>query len=305
MGKKSRRNKVKTRPRPQAENATNNAAALTTAMALLGLETSINANNKYDAAACAAFMAAIEAIDATTETFIGTDASNGAPSCCHGCPPDQTNPQSLFYNVLREYMQVVVKKSVYFNMHVGTKESVEAAQRIFRLRHWATIMDPQFVRFLFAFSAHNYLSKGIPFDNPHENPQMQRTVQMPYLETLRFGINLRYHHHPKHAGKDVSEGSELDLKFHRYCRDVDHERGYVNILAREIPCNCMDASKARFSASGKTGVCNGCCKEFPKHQLAFCKCRVTVYCSRDCQVRHWPDHKVSCKMHAKHFFGKK
>ena len=280
MGKKSRRNNKKkgqNRPKQQANNNAVNLATVMANLSSLGLEDNINAN-----------------VAGTETTAVGSDSPNGTQRCCHGCPPDQpvTDPKSFFHRVLHEYIAVRVAKNYYEHFGVGTWEEFKEANLKFHLRHAATLADPKFVRFVFAFCTHLYLCKGFPEHkiNPHDfvNAVSERILS---IETVRLGLKLRYC-----VGKETRADSEMDLKLIKWVRDSEHERGYVNILAREIPCNCMDASKARLRASEKTGICHGCLQEFPKHRLSYCKCRTKVYCSRNCQVKHWPEHKDICKM---------
>jgi len=293
MGKKSRKNKGKNQPKPQAENNASIAAvlgAVKSNLSSLDLEDNSNANNKEAAADTSA-----------TETTAGSDSPSGTKRCYHGCHPDQTNLKSFFHRVLDEYIHVRSVKFRYENFGEGTLKEFNEANLNFYMRYGATVLaDPKFVRFVFAFCTEMYLTSGFPDDITKENlnGNIKKVVmeKLIYVETVRLGLKLRYGIHSQMRGEDFSEGSELDVKLRKYFRDSDFERGYVNILAREIPCNCMDASKARFSASGKTGLCHGCGHEFPKHKLLDCKCRTAVYCSRACQVKHWPQHKVMCKM---------
>ena len=50
------------------------------------------------------------------------------------------------------------------------------------------------------------------------------------------------------------------------------------------------------SATGAHRECRGCSK--PTEQPKICeRCRMAVYCSRECQVSHWPMHKKECNEH--------
>lgn len=40
--------------------------------------------------------------------------------------------------------------------------------------------------------------------------------------------------------------------------------------------------------------CNGC-GEVGGNNKACVGCRIAIYCSKECQTKHWPDHKVFCK----------
>jgi hypothetical protein len=36
------------------------------------------------------------------------------------------------------------------------------------------------------------------------------------------------------------------------------------------------------------------CKEVPKKRKKCGKCKIAIYCSRECQYQHWKDHKLTC-----------
>jgi len=93
----------------------------------------------------------------------------------------------------------------------------------------------------------------------------------------------------------VAEGYE---KFNKYTTDIMLERGVINCLARETQtaCDCMTPRKMEAKKMDKNGLCHGCRNEFPKHTLKFCVgCNIVKYCSHECQVTEWPDHRERCK----------
>ena len=49
-----------------------------------------------------------------------------------------------------------------------------------------------------------------------------------------------------------------------------------------------------FVASSKERSCEGCGITWNRPMPRCIKCKLVRYCSRDCQVAHWMDHKKSC-----------
>ncbi|KAI0048594.1 hypothetical protein FA95DRAFT_1022703 [Auriscalpium vulgare] len=48
-----------------------------------------------------------------------------------------------------------------------------------------------------------------------------------------------------------------------------------------------------------TGSCKSCRKSMPTDQIKQCsRCRTTQYCSKECQIAHWTEHKNVCKSKA-------
>mmetsp|Transcript_44449 Transcript_44449/g.48108 ORF Transcript_44449/g.48108 Transcript_44449/m.48108 type:complete len:225 (+) Transcript_44449:43-717(+) len=101
---------------------------------------------------------------------------------------------------------------------------------------------------------------------------------------------------PKHEGNVVGPESEYTKNYHKYLRDVTTERGRINIMAREIPCDCMEAKRIEAKLMDKVAICFGCKKEFLKEELLRCKrCDYAQYCSKKCSKKHWARHKEFCR----------
>ena len=93
-------------------------------------------------------------------------------------------------------------------------------------------------------------------------------------------------------------------------RDLDscvtsQMRDLLKFYSKRITCSCLKEmySEARknMPKMGKCSYCNGV-KE--RASLSICsRCRVIQYCSRGCQVAHWPTHQGYCndcvKLHQK------
>ena len=73
---------------------------------------------------------------------------------------------------------------------------------------------------------------------------------------------------------------------------VETRQGTVRFLANRIPCDCLKELKKEVKKQVKMGHCKECKGEFPVSDLFYCsRCRLTYYCSRECQLQHWPRHR--------------
>ena len=73
-------------------------------------------------------------------------------------------------------------------------------------------------------------------------------------------------------------------------------RDVLKFYSKRISCKCLKAmhSNARKNLP-KIGCCYNCNEEMERAQLSVCsRCRIVQYCSRECQVAHWPKHQRSC-----------
>jgi len=101
------------------------------------------------------------------------------------------------------------------------------------------VSDPKFGRFAIARITDDYL-KGKDDD------------------LLRYRLCLllysRYQLIPQKEGTDVGPKSEYSKNYHKYSRDVTTERGRINCMAREIPCDCMKAKRIAAKSMDAKGV---------------------------------------------------
>jgi len=151
---------------------------------------------------------------------------------------------------------------------------------------YLTHYDTNFCAFIFGFCAHLYLKSN------HSASTWEEIEWLLYL-----GITMRYLEQPMRKGVDVGPGSEGETKYKKYTTDVCLQRGMINCLARETPCDCMKPKKLEAQKMDRTGICHGCLDEVPKNTLKLCTgCNMVKYCSRECQVNGWPEHRETCKL---------
>jgi len=78
-------------------------------------------------------------------------------------------------------------------------------------------------------------------------------------------------------------------------------RDALKFYRKRTSCSCLKKMhlEARKTIT-KMGFCWGCGKEFDRVVLFVCsRCMVGQYCSRECQVADWTNHKKSCDDYAR------
>ena len=86
----------------------------------------------------------------------------------------------------------------------------------------------------------------------------------------------------------------------------------VSFFRKRIPCNCLDEKLKEVKSITKMGFChNSKCnlppgKKTARGKMLSCtRCRSANYCSRECQVAHWPLHKEFCVFTARRLEAQK
>jgi len=200
----------------------------------------------------------------------GNSNSNNNP-CYHGCLTKKEFHCVEYYRFLEDWSQLdLIDDHETYNKECG--EFYEKNLRIMR--------DP-FGRFVIARIADDYL-KGEVGDICHR---------------LSLLLSIRYVYFQGLEGKDVvSLESEYTKSYKKYVRDIQTERGRINCMAREIPCDCMEKKRIEAQSMERVAICYCCRKEFPKENMLRCLgCNYDQYCSQKCSIKHWPEHKEWCK----------
>ena len=81
---------------------------------------------------------------------------------------------------------------------------------------------------------------------------------------------------------------------------VADEHTLVQFYRKQIPCSCLDEKYNEVKSVTKMGMCcNEACplpdQRAVRSKMVCCaRCRMVNYCSRECQVAAWPEHKEYC-----------
>eukprot|EP00232_Nephroselmis_pyriformis_P030586 CAMPEP_0182873194 /NCGR_PEP_ID=MMETSP0034_2-20130328/12180_1 /TAXON_ID=156128 /ORGANISM="Nephroselmis pyriformis, Strain CCMP717" /LENGTH=236 /DNA_ID=CAMNT_0025005829 /DNA_START=12 /DNA_END=718 /DNA_ORIENTATION=+ len=97
------------------------------------------------------------------------------------------------------------------------------------------------------------------------------------------------------ASKD-DDYEERNQELHSSLKTTRTLRGITLYLDQLNSCACLRGAARQASAEAKDDRCMWCEVQKPKTQLKRCaKCRMAVYCSAECQKKHWKNcHKHEC-----------
>ena len=92
---------------------------------------------------------------------------------------------------------------------------------------------------------------------------------------------------------------------------VGDEHTIVSFFRKRIPCKCLDSKHEEVKSIKKIGICHNSNCSLPDNfalrskMLCCTQCRNANYCSRECQVAHWPVHKEFCIIDANRLAARK
>jgi hypothetical protein len=78
----------------------------------------------------------------------------------------------------------------------------------------------------------------------------------------------------------------------------------VSFFRKRVPCSCLDGKYKEVKSIAKMGFCCNLQCPIPvpmvkRSTMLYCtRCRRANYCSRECQVAHWPSHRDMCNIFA-------
>ena len=175
--------------------------------------------------------------------------------------------------VMDQYYADLVDANVNKSSEGGEYGILTQVVREFNRAHTMFCADEGFARHIFAWSAEQWLK--------------QRYEQAAIAAS--FGLILRYMTIPHYCrGEDSGLGTTNREQHDKYQRRIQTSRGLLLVIAKHIPCNCLDEFVDVAKTERPTAVCYGCAGEYPREKLSLCsRCKNVRYCCRECQVGDW------------------
>ena len=91
-----------------------------------------------------------------------------------------------------------------------------------------------------------------------------------------------------------------NMKLHLSLPMGSGKRDLLKFYSKRLPCSCLKEEYKRARKSlPKMGECWNCKQYSERASLTTCgRCKIPLYCSRECQVTHWPRHnKCDCRIY--------
>jgi len=179
--------------------------------------------------------------------------------CYHGCTKQEFNNSGAHYKVIEDWIRLEL---------IDDENQSKECNKFFE-KNLRVMANPTFGRFLVAHIADDYLK---------DKNDVYLCSRLFLLVCIRhFSITTQM------------------KKVNKYSRDIRTRRGVINCIAREIPCDCMEAKRIEAKSMDKVAMCYYCKEEFLKEKMLQCKgCNCVQYCSEECSIKAWPEHKKCC-----------
>jgi len=238
--------------------------------------TTTTINDNYAAASAALTQCPRVNVSPIIASAAAAAAAACGGKCNHGCPPDDGSP---------EYM-AAMQAITFFSEHQ-------------EMSSWVAISNNLLDNFPLSFnSTTTKLFAAIAVDCLlYSTEFLTNSAAITTVVNLAALILTIENHDPAfnyRLAADDGIATPAVLKTFEVYVNLDSPRNLVRFFARRIPCDCLDEMKQDFKHE-KTGVCDFCRESSNDAALFDCTgCGFVKYCSKECQVKHWVNHKKYC-----------
>eukprot|EP00956_Cyclotella_meneghiniana_P006593 scaffold8717_cov59-Cyclotella_meneghiniana.AAC.2 len=96
---------------------------------------------------------------------------------------------------------------------------------------------------------------------------------------------------------DTKVVSKAIVESRRMLDDIRCTRDLVRFVHKRNSCDCLKSIYNELKKTTKRQTsCHNCLQMKHHKDIKACsKCNTALYCSRECQLAHWPEHKDGCK----------
>ena len=204
-------------------------------------------------------------------------------SCKHGADPSSSQSDSLCIQFVRAFHEKVVEAKKDSHRHLLTclLDAQSATMDEFADVWYDSAMETAMSVFL-SVGTQNYLIGN------HGDSRYYATVARFFEQIMTASKQSQaYQNWPK-----LLETHKADL------------HTLVKFFRHRIPCSCLDEKYEEVKSITKLGFCyNPDCKfsivkgeGVERSKAKYCsRCRCVTYCSRECQVACWTEHKPDCE----------
>jgi hypothetical protein len=90
---------------------------------------------------------------------------------------------------------------------------------------------------------------------------------------------------------------EAEIEAANFRCDIQCPREFVRYVHEHNCCECLQSAYNELKTTTKrTSICDYCKELKPAKQIKECSgCKAAFYCSRECQLADYPEHKIGCK----------
>jgi hypothetical protein len=189
------------------------------------------------------------------------------------------------YRLFYEYQSLLSSWKRVHNGMIQQSELFQTTEAIYDKYHLFNDAEKQ--RFQELIIQHG--TKACVEANILNSTKLEIPATIPLVALLQM-IEIR----DKHFG---AINPNITLAISNLLRDTVHcPRETVKFFHRRNCCDCLQEIYYKLKeTTERTSICTNCQRSMHIREMCRCECKTRGYCSRDCALEDWPEHKEACK----------